>query len=820
MTYRTTALSRSLRCHVQTERVVRVLCHHRQFSLSTVIYSKGNEGFEFKPKPPNYQKLASNLEFVKKTLGNNQKLTLAEKILYSHHSVLSPQSDQSIESSGVVVNEQNVKVARGETYLKLSPDRVAMQDASAQMALLQFMLAGLDQTAVPSSIHCDHLIRASQGPEKDLEVSKQENKEVFKFLESAAKRYGIDFWKPGSGIIHQIVLENYAMPGMLLLGTDSHTPNGGGLGTLAIGVGGGDAVDAMVGVPWELKAPKVFGIKLNGKLNGWVSPKDVVLNILGQLSVKGGTGYVIEYFGEGVESLSCTGMATICNMGAEMGATSSIFPYNKSMSRYLVATGRKDIASIADNYQTSLLTADAGCFYDKVIEINLDELEPCINGPFTPDRTFKIGEFADAVKANNWPENIKAGLVGSCTNSSYEDMSKASSIAKQALDNGINVDIPLLLTPGSTQIQHTIQKDGIEKSMTDLGAMVLANACGPCIGQWKREDISQGEDNIILSSYNRNFASRNDGNSKTMNFLASPEIVIAMSISGKSSFNPLTDEIIKPDGTKFKFAPPHSEELPVNGFSSLSKDIVDIASEPQVDTDVVVSSDSARLQALQPFNEWTGKDFTDMPILIKVQGKCTTDHISAAGVWLKYKGHLENISENTLIGAKNQENGKINNVYSSVTNTFADIPRVAKEYKNAGMDWLVIGDENYGEGSAREHAAMQVRFLGGKVVVCKSFARIHETNLKKNGVLPLTFVDPLDYDKIHPRATISTKNVYESIKNGAKVCLSVKNPDGSVIGIPTSHTMNETQVDWFITGSALNSISKEYSKTPDQQVVE
>lgn len=776
----------------------------------------------FQPETPNYPKLLANLRQIKKT-NKELKLTLAEKILYSH---LTYDDDRSSVTN----------IVRGDTYLRLSPDRVAMQDASAQMALLQFMLAGLKQTKVPASIHCDHLIAAHKGPKEDLKTAGVENKEVFDFLESAAKKYGIDFWHPGSGIIHQIVLENYAMPGSLLLGTDSHTPNAGGLGQLAIGVGGADAVDAMVGVPWELKAPKVLGVRLDGKLNGWTSPKDVVLHILGKLSVKGGTGYIIEYFGPGVEKLSCTGMATICNMGAEMGATTSVFPFNPSMHRYLNATGRSEVADIAVSNKHELFIPDDGCHYDEILEIDLSMLEPRVNGPFTPDRSFTISEFKSVVEREMWPTELSAALIGSCTNSSYEDMTKATSVAQQAIDNGYgiehNIPTALLVTPGSTQIQHTIHRDGLEKTLQKVGAMVLANACGPCIGQWKRQDIKKTNKpesnnknkntNIIMSSYNRNFAGRNDGNVLTMNFLASPELVMAMAISGKTTFNPLTDTLTNPStGKPFKLSPPNREELPPNGFSELTKDIVTIANRSSSDTTthVIVDPQSTRLQLLNSNGAWNEKDFTNMPILIKVRGKCTTDHISAAGVWLKYKGHLDNISENTLIGACSDETGEVNRVYNIFAKKVMSIPDSAREYQRQGIDWMVIGDENYGEGSAREHAAMQVRHLGGRVVVCRSFARIHETNLKKSGVLPLTLVNPADYNRIPPRATVSTVGLQKALQNKTNVILRVTGTDamGNVFSSPMdiacSHTMNDTQIAWFRAGSALNLIQQSNSNT-------
>ncbi|KAI8369515.1 aconitate hydratase [Radiomyces spectabilis] len=744
---------------------------------------------------PPYAKLNATLNQVKRIL-NNRPLTLAEKIVYSH-----------------LTNPEETVPVRGETYLKLSPDRVAMQDASAQMALLQFMLSGMATTAVPSSIHCDHLIEAFAGADKDVEQSIVTNKEIFDFLESAAKKYGIAFWKPGSGIIHQIVLENYAAPGGLMLGTDSHTPNAGGLGMIAIGVGGADAVDAMANIPWELKAPNVIGVKLTGQLSPWASPKDVILKLAGDLTVRGGTGHIIEYFGEGVESLSCTGMATMCNMGAEVGATTSLFPYTKSMQSYLAATGRSEVGQAADA-NAQFLRADEGSQYDKVIEINLSEVEPRINGPFTPDLSTPLSQFKDFVRENGWKDELSAGLIGSCTNSSYQDMSRAASIAQQAADAGISVKSKFLVTPGSEQIRATIERDGQSAVFEKAGAQVLANACGPCIGQWNRTDINKKaqEENAILTSFNRNFRSRNDGNPKTMNFLAAPEIVTAMAFSGKLSFNPMTDTLLDKDGKEFRFQPPQGDDLPSQGFEAgrATYDPPSPTPTPDSSVDIVVSPTSNRLQVLDAFEPWNGQEFKDVRVLVKVQGKCTTDHISAAGPWLKYKGHLENIAENTLIGALNADNGQVNVVRDITNNTDGSIPEVAKSYKKQNIPWMVIADHNYGEGSAREHAALQVRYLGCPMIISRSFARIHETNLKKQGVLPLTFVNEDDYKLISGGDSIETVGV-KDIAPGKPVTLIVTKADGSKINIDAKHTMSKDQIEWFQKGSALNLIKEKAS---------
>jgi len=730
-----------------------------------------------------YDKYASTLSVVRKRL--NRPLTLSEKILYSH-----------------LDEPEKQDIVRGASYLKLRPDRVAMQDATAQMAMLQFISSGLPKVQVPSTIHCDHLIEAQIGGEKDLNRAKDINKEVYNFLATAGSKYGVGFWKPGSGIIHQIILENYAFPGVLLIGTDSHTPNGGGLGGLCIGVGGADAVDVMAGLPWELKCPKVIGVKLTGQLSGWVSSKDVILKVAGLLTVKGGTGAIVEYFGPGVDSISCTGMGTICNMGAEIGATTSVFPFNHRMADYLSATGRNGIADLARQHQGSLLSADAGAKYDQLIEINLSELKPYVNGPFTPDLANPIDTLGETAVKNGWPTEVKVGLIGSCTNSSYEDMTRSASLAKQALDHGIKSKAKFTVTPGSEQIRATIERDGISKVFDEFGGIVLANACGPCIGQWDRKDIKKGEKNTIVTSYNRNFTGRNDANPQTHAFVASPEIVTALAIAGDLRFNPLTDSLTDSKGNKFKLEPPSGDTLPARGFDPG----VDTFQAPPKDgssVQVDVDEKSNRLQLLSPFNKWNGKDYVDLPILIKVKGKCTTDHISAAGPWLKYRGHLDNISNNMFIGAINEENGEANNIRNQLNNEWGKVPDVARYYKSKGVGWVVIGDENYGEGSSREHAALEPRHLGGLAIIVKSFARIHETNLKKQGVLPLRFSDPNDYNKIKPSDRVSIVGL-KDLAPGRPVECHVKHADGSVDKIELQHTMNEGQIEWFRAGSALN----------------
>lgn len=729
-----------------------------------------------------YEKLTKNLEIVKQRL--KRPLTLSEKILYSH---LDQPKTQEIE--------------RGKSYLRLRPDRVAMQDATAQMAMLQFISSGLKQVAVPSTIHCDHLIEAQIGGDKDLARAKDINKEVYNFLQTAGAKYGVGFWKPGSGIIHQIVLENYAFPGVLLIGTDSHTPNGGGLGGLCIGVGGADAVDVMANIPWELKCPKVIGVKLTGTLRGWTSSKDVILKVAGILTVKGGTGAIVEYHGPGVNSISCTGMGTICNMGAEIGATTSVFPYNNRMKDYLVATNRAEIASCADEYK-ELLTPDEGCQYDQVIEINLDQLEPHINGPFTPDLAHPVSEIGKRAKENGWPVDIRVGLIGSCTNSSYEDMTRAAALAKQALDHGIKAKSMFTVTPGSEQIRATIERDGLAKTLRDFGGLVLANACGPCIGQWDRKDVKKGEKNTIVTSYNRNFTGRNDANPATHAFVTSPELVTALSIAGTLEFNPLTDELTGSKGEKFKLKDPSGDELPSRGFDP-GEDTYQPPPTDGSNVNVDVDPKSQRLQLLEPFDRWDGKDLTDMTVLIKVKGKCTTDHISAAGPWLKYRGHLDNISNNMFIGAINSESNEANKIKNLLTGEWGTVPDTARHYKANGVRWVAVGDENYGEGSSREHAALEPRHLGGRAIIVKSFARIHETNLKKQGLLPLTFQNPSDYDKIQPTDKISLLGL-KDLTPGKPVKCEIKHTDGSKDTVTLNHTMNEQQIEWFKAGSALN----------------
>ncbi|KAJ3216692.1 aconitate hydratase [Dinochytrium kinnereticum] len=739
---------------------------------------------------PDYDALRLRLDELRRQQLVRGPLTLAEKIVYSH------------------LGHYESRIERGVSYLKIMPDRVAMQDASAQMALLQFMLAGRPTTAVPTSIHCDHLIQAFSGADADLSDALNSSREIFDFLESAASRYGISFWRPGSGIIHQIVLENYAAPGLLMLGTDSHTPNAGGLGAVAIGVGGADAVDGMAGIPWELKAPKILGVRLTGTLSGWASPKDVILALAGKLTVQGGTNHIIEYFGPGTKALSCTGMATICNMGAEVGSTTSLFPYSEKMSEYLRATNRADVAEAAHRAALSgFLQADEGAEYDKVIEINLSEIEPHINGPFTPDAATPISKFKELVEKHNWKDSLTAGLIGSCTNSSYEDMTRAASIAKEAKSQGLKMKTKFLVTPGSEQIRATIERDGLTKEFESIGATVLANACGPCIGQWKRDDDQAKGENAILTSFNRNFKARNDGNSKTMNFLASPEIVTAMAFSGRLTFDPTRDSLVDANGAPFKFSPPVGQSLPSSGFAQGRKEMTpEDRPAPNPSADVVVSPTSQRLQSLTPFAPWDGKELQGLRLLVKASGKCTTDHISAAGAWLKYKGHLDNIANNTLIGAVNAFNGKTNNVLNELNGQEDTIPNVARAYKAQNLEWVVIGDFNYGEGSAREHAALQPRHLGCRAVIVKTFARIHETNLKKQGVFPLTFKNPADYDKIPERSLLSTKGL-ATLKPGSPVQLIVQPPTGPSFSLELVHTLSEDQIAWIRAGSALNLIA-------------
>lgn len=735
-----------------------------------------------------YSSIKDNTEKARNIVG--RELTYSEKILYTHLYNSKPEK----------------KFTGGEDFVDFRPDRVAMQDATAQMALLQFMSAGIPKVSVPSTVHCDHLIQAEKGAKDDLLRAFDDNKEVFDFLQSVSSKFGIGFWKPGAGIIHQVILENYAFPGGMMIGTDSHTPNAGGLGMIAIGVGGADAVDVMAGLPWELKFPKILGVHLTGKLNGWASPKDIILKLAGILTVKGGTGYIIEYFGEGAETISCTGKGTICNMGAEIGATTSIFPYDKKMSDYLRATGREKVADLSDEI-SDMLKADKNSskYYDKIIEINLSDLEPHINGPFTPDLARPISEFKKAVLENDYPQKLSVGLIGSCTNSSYEDMQRSASIAKQALNNSLKAKSEFVITPGSEQIKRTIERDGLIDIFSKIGGTVLANACGPCIGQWKRHDIKGGEKNSILTSYNRNFSKRNDGNANTHSFVASPEIVTAYVLAGTLNFNPATDPIINEKGNQILLKAPEGEELPAKGFVSDHSGYI----EPQKDGSkiiVKIQENSNRLQRLEPFKAPDlDKDYKNLVLLLKVKGKCTTDHISMAGPWLKYRGHLDNISNNLFIGAINYFNDKMNWVKNQLNGNYDEVPKVARDYKAKGIGWIVVGEENYGEGSSREHAAMEPRFLGGKVILTKSFARIHETNLKKQGMLPLTFVDPNDYEKIKEDDTFSID--IENFAPGNELSLTIYHNDKSHEVIKLKHSFNKQQIEWFKSGSALNLIS-------------
>ena len=729
----------------------------------------------------------------------HKPLTLAEKIIYGH-----------LDEVGSSASSAPV---RGKTYLKLRPDRVAMQDATAQMAVLQFISSGLPKVAAPTTIHCDHLIAAENGAAADLAKANATNKEVYDFLASAGAKFGMGFWKPGSGIIHQIVLENYAFPGGLMIGTDSHTPNAGGLGMCAIGVGGADAVDVMAGLPWELKAPQVIGVHLTGKLSGWTSPKDVILKVADILTVKGGTGAIVEYYGPGLESIAATGMATIANMGAEIGATCSTFQYTARMADYLKATGREKLASAADSFKEHL-KADAGASYDRVIEINLSELQPHVNGPHTPDRGHPIASLKAAVAKEKWPAAVSAGLIGSCTNSSYQDIARSASLVQQAKAAGLKFKIPYHVTPGSETVRATIARDGFTKIFEDAGATVLANACGPCIGQWNRNDVPNGTPNSIVTSYNRNFKKRNDGNPDTHAFVTSPEIVTALTIAGTLNFNPLTDSLTTPSGKPFRFQPPTGDELPKRGFDA-GEDTFQRPPSDASKVTVKVDPKSKRLQLLAPFEKWDGKDLVNCPVLIKAKGKCTTDHISMAGPWLKFRGHLENISENMLIGAVNSELANVvkeekeatNNVKNQLTGEFGKVPDVARAYKKAGLPWVVIGDENYGEGSSREHAALEPRFLGGRAIIVKSFARIHETNLKKQGMLPLTFVNAGDYDKISGDDRVDIVGL-ASLAPGKNVTLKVTKKSGAKFDVELAHTFNAEQITWFHAGSALNEMKR------------
>lgn len=735
-----------------------------------------------------YETTRQKIAVVKKRLGRD--LTLAEKIMYGH-----------------LDDPQNQELNRGESFLLLRPDRVAMQDATAQMALLQFMLAGKSEAAVPSTVHCDHLIQAYQGKEKDMATSEVTNKEVFNFLASASSKYNIGFWRPGAGIIHQVILENYAFPGGLMIGTDSHTPNAGGLGMCAIGVGGSDASDVMVGLPWEVKNPKLIGVHLKGKLNGWTAPKDVILKLCGILTVKGGTDKIVEYFGDGASSLSCTGKATITNMGAELGATCSVFPYDVRMATYLNATNRTALADLADQNK-DILTADADVvlnpkkYFDEFIEIDLSTLEPHVVGPHTPDLARPISQLAADAHKNNWSTKLSSALIGSCTNSSYEDISRAAEVAKQALEIGVKMPQPFLVSPGSTQIQNTIERDGQMQTFNAVGATVLANACGPCIGQWKRDDVKVGEKNSIITSFNRNFRGRNDANPETTAFIGSPEIVMALGLAGRLDFNPMTDELVGPKG-KVKLKIDTAPEVPEKGFVPDTKGY----QKPEGDkAKLDIDPKSERLQFLEPFKKWDGQDFINHYVIAKTKGKCTTDHISPGGKWLNYRGHLDHISDNMLLGADNSFlPGEIGKCVNLINGEKKEIALVARDYKKAGKHWMIIGDENYGEGSSREHAAMSPRFLGCTAVITKSFARIHETNLKKQGVLALTFANPSDYDKIQQKDLLTIRGL-KDLAPGKNLTLEVKHENGSIENIPVKHSYNTEQIKWFKAGSALNLI--------------
>src|SRR5450755_274524 len=743
-----------------------------------------------------YDEMPSKIAAAKKITG--KALTLSEKILFTH-----------LYSTTI----QNY--IRGKDYVNFAPDRVAMQDATAQMALLQFSTCGRDRVAVPSTVHCDHLIQAKTGAKTDLSTALDVNKEVYDFLSSISNKYGIGFWKPGAGIIHQVVLENYAFPGGMMVGTDSHTPNAGGLGMIAIGVGGADAVDVMAGLAWELKMPKLIGIKLTGRLNGWASPKDVILKVAGILTVKGGTGAIVEYFGEGADNLSATGKATICNMGAEIGATCSLFAYDAKMSLYLKATEREKVALLADKIRESLrpdpeVYANPVNYYDQLIEINLDELEPHVNGPFTPDLAWPISKFAEAVKSNQWPEKLEVALIGSCTNSSYEDISRSASIAKQAIEKNLDTRAEFTITPGSELVRFTIEKDGFLDTFEKIGGVVLANACGPCIGQWARHIDDPNRKNSIITSFNRNFARRNDGLSSTHAFVASPEIVTAFAIAGDLTFNPLKDKLKNRKGEEVKLDEPTGFELPPRGFSVDVPGYIPPA-EDGSKLKVIVKPDSQRLELLEPFNPWEGIDLKGLRLLIKAKGKCTTDHISMAGPWLKFRGHLDNISNNMLIGAVNYFNEKTDSVKNELSGEYGPVPATARAYKAAGIGTIVVGDENYGEGSSREHAAMEPRHLGVRAILVRSFARIHETNLKKQGMLGLTFANKADYDKILEDDVIDI-NGLTRFSPGQPLTVVLHHLHGDPEEILVNHTYNESQIEWFKAGGALNVIRAEFAQ--------
>ena len=744
-----------------------------------------------------YAEMPAKIEAARNLIG--RPLTLSEKILYSH--LTQPAAKPH---------------ARGKDYVEFAPDRVAMQDATAQMALLQFMTAGRSTVAVPSTVHCDHLIQAKVGAKQDLQSALEANSEVYDFLASISNKYGIGFWKPGAGIIHQVVLENYAFPGGMMIGTDSHTPNAGGLGMIAVGVGGADAVDVMAGLPWELKMPKLIGVKLTGKINGWTSAKDVILWVAGQLTVKGGTGAIIEYFGDGADSLSATGKGTICNMGAEIGATCSLFAYDEKMSEYLQATGRAEVAALADDIREHLrpdanVYDSPGIYYDQVLELNLDELEPYLNGPFTPDLATPISQMKKAMEENEWPSKIEVALIGSCTNSSYEDISRSASIVKDAMSKGIKAVSEFTITPGSEQVRYTIERDGFIKQFEDVGGMVLANACGPCIGQWARHIDDPNRKNTIVTSYNRNFAKRNDGLASTHAFVGSPEIVTALAMAGTIAFNPLTDKLKNDKGEEVLLKEPTGFELPPKGFAVKDAGYQAPAKDGSK-VQVIVDPESKRLQLLEPFPAWEGTDLRGLKLLIKTRGKCTTDHISMAGPWLKFRGHLDNISNNMLIGALNFFNNETDKVKNQLTGEYRPVPATARAYKAAGIGSVVVGDENYGEGSSREHAAMEPRHLGVRAIIVRSFARIHETNLKKQGMLALTFANKEDYDKVLEDDTIDILGL-TNFSEGQPLTVALHHMDGTTDAILVHHTYNAPQIEWFKAGGALNVIRRQFAKS-------
>jgi aconitate hydratase len=762
--------------------------------------------------------MTANIDMIKKVYANFQKkvdaarsivgrqLTYAEKILYAH-----------------LWGKPMHEFSGGKDFADFAPDRVAMQDATAQMAMLQFMHAGRKEAAVPATAHADHLIVAQNGSKEDLQTAIDDNREVYDFLATITQRYGVGFWRPGAGIIHQVILENYAFPGGMMIGSDSHTPNAGGLGMVAIGVGGADVVDVMAGMPWECKWPKLIGVKLTGKLSGWTSPKDVILKLTGLLTVKGGTGAIVEYFGDGTESISCTGKATICNMGAEIGATCSVFPFDEKMAAYLEKTDRADVAKLARKNSDALkadddVYANPEKYYDQIVEINLSELEPHLNGPFTPDRAWPISKMKAAVTENNFPDKLSVALIGSCTNSSYEDIDRATNIARQALSKGLKAKSEYKITPGSEQVRATIERDGQLAVLTEFGGQVLANACGPCIGMWKRMDMKIGERNTIVNSFNRNFAKRNDNNPETLSFVASPEITTALAIAGRLSFNPETDFIENEKGEQVKLDPPFGQELPKKNFMKDKKGFL-APSKKGFSTKIAMPENNDRLQFMEPFKAWDGHDIVDAPLLLKAKGKCTTDHISPAGAWLKFRGHLDNISKNMFLGAINAFTGNAGEAKNLYTGEYKQVHEVARDYKAQGIGWIVVGDENYGEGSSREHAAMEPRFLGGKAIITKSFARIHETNLKKQGMLPLTFANAADYDKIQENDLLSIPNLAEFAPE-KQLTLHVKHSDGSVDEIMLNHSFNAGQVDWFKAGGALNLIAaKQKTKAPSKKPV-